>query len=517
MLLCLITAGLAGFDSGANTGDDTVHHASEDKEIAETMTLKDLENATLGIISGTNWDLVVQNEFPNAERKYYLTGTDVLLALQQGKIDAYFADKTTSASLRWDNAPIDYIDEPIKMVSNALILPKEGYDEKLLEQINAFVAEKKDDGTLAFLQQKWFGDSEPEEHPDYTKLTGENGTLKVAVGDTMKPTSYQRGMLYTGYEVDFMTLFAETYGYKLDIYGMSFNALVSTVASGKCDIGACGITINPERAESVMFANPHLETYGVAIIRSGEKLKSGFWNEMKHDFEKTFIREDRWKLILDGMGVTVMISIASVIGGTLFGFGLYILSFSESNVISKMIRGFAKIHSLIIAGTPTPVILLILYYVVFGRIRNMSGIVISIICFILTFGAFVYEHTILSVNSVDQGQREAAYALGYTRNKTFFRVIFPQAMMFFMPSYSSQVVELIKATSVVGYIAVSDLTTIGDLIRSNTYEAFFPLIAIAAIYFLLTWLASVILSFISMRFEPKRRSKKEILKGVKTV
>ena len=123
----------------------------------------------------------------------------------------------------------------------------------------------------------------------------------------------------------------------------------------------------------------------------------------------------------------------------------------------------------------------------------------------------------MSVGSVERGQTEAAYALGYTKNKTFFRIIFPQAMTIFLPSYCGQAVELIKATAVVGYVAVNDLTKMGDIIRSNTYEAFFPLIATAVIYFLLTWLLSLALKLLKLRFEPKRRSKEDILKGVKTV
>ena len=149
-------------------------------------------------------------------------------------------------------------------------------------------------------------------------------------------------------------------------------------------------------------------------------------------------------------------------------------------------------------------------------ILRKGGVKVAVIGFTLTFGAFVYDHMTVSVGSVDNGQTEAAYALGYTKNKTFFRIIFPQAMSIFLPSYCGQAVELIKATAVVGYIAVNDLTKMGDIIRSNTYEAFFPLIATAVIYFLLTWALSLLLKLIKLRFEPKRRKKETILKGVKT-
>ena len=138
----------------------------------------------------------------------------------------------------------------------------------------------------------------------------------------------------------------------------------------------------------------------------------------------------------------------------------------------------------------------------------------AIIGFIFVFGSFVYNHLTLTVNGVDYGQTEAAYALGYTRNKAFFKIVLPQALKVFVPTYTGEVVGLIKATSVVGYIAVNDLTKAGDIIRSNTYEAFFPLIAVAVIYFIITWIVGEALGLLGRKFDAKQRKEKNILKGV---
>lgn len=238
--------------------------------------------------------------------------------------------------------------------------------------------------------------------------------------------------------------------------------------------------------------------------------------EIAQSFEKTFIREDRWKLIVSGIGVTLLISLCSIACGSAFGFGLYMLSTLKKRTLSAVIRKIASVYSRIVAGTPVVVILMILFYVVFGSFADMSGVVVAILCFSLTFGSFVYNHLAVSAGSVDIGQTDAAYALGYTKSKAFFRITLPQAMYIFMPSYRTQAVELVKATAVVGYIAVSDLTKMGDIIRSNTYEAFFPLITTAVIYFLLTWALSALIGLINRRFEPTRRKKEKILKGIKT-
>ncbi|MBR6522574.1 MAG: transporter substrate-binding domain-containing protein [Oscillospiraceae bacterium] len=481
-------------------------------------SLKDIENAAIAIWTGTIWDEIADRDFPNAEKKYFSTSADILLALEQGKVDVAFFERPLYVSLRWENAPVTALETPVGTVSNALILTKEPCNEVLLGQLNDFIAKSKQDGTLEALENKWFADTEPTEHPDYERLAGENGTIRVAVENGMRPLTYRYDHGFTGYEVEMLTIFAREYGYRLEIEGMAFDALIPSVASGKFDIGASGITVTPERAESVRFTDSHVSADGLAVVYTGAKqeAEAGFWDEIKEDFNKTFVREDRWKLLLEGIGITMLISICAAIAGTLVGFGLYMLSRSDVKLLQMTAKGIAKVYSRIIAGTPVVVILMILFYVVFGKLRDMSGIVVAIIGFALTFGAFVYDHMTVSVGSVDRGQTEAAYALGYTKNKTFFRIIFPQAMSVFLPSYCGQAVELIKATAVVGYIAVNDLTKMGDIIRSNTYEAFFPLIATAVIYFILTWILSLLLSRIKVHFEPKRRKPESILKGVKT-
>lgn len=480
--------------------------------------LADFENATLGIFSGSSFDALAKERFPNARRKYYTLVPDMILAVEQGKIDGYITETTYVTAAIWEGAKIQAVKEIIDRTSAGYIFRKDESSDELREQLNAFIRASTENGTLAELQEKWFGDTEPTDKPDFASLTGENGTLRLGVAPDLKPISYIKDGEATGYEMELLVLFAKEYGYKLDISYVTFDAILPGVTTGKYDIGTGAITITEERAQSVNFSESHLTVDVVMVTKADEdaETKVNFWNSVKESFHKTFIRENRWKLIAQGIGITLLISVSAAVLGSLFGFGLYMLSRSDIKVIQALSKGFAKGYSRIIEGTPVVVILMILFYVIFGKIQNMSGIVVAIIGFTLTFGAFVYDHMTVSVGSVDRGQTEAAYSLGYTQNKTFFRVIFPQAMTIFLPSYSGQAVELIKATAVVGYIAVNDLTKMGDIIRSNTYEAFFPLIATAVIYFLLTWGLSLLLKLVKLSFEPKRRSQERILKGVKT-
>ena len=158
-------------------------------------------------------------------------------------------------------------------------------------------------------------------------------------------------------------------------------------------------------------------------------------------------------------------------------------------------------------------VLLILYYIVFSQAR-LSGVAISVITFTLIFAAAVFNMLKGGVVAVGTGQMEAAYSLGYTNRTAFFNIILPQVLPHILPSFKSQIKALIKATAVVGYVAVQDLTKMGDIVRSRTYEAFFPLIAVAVFYFLLAGLLIWIVDRVEIWTVHRRRSGEDAGKEV---
>jgi polar amino acid transport system substrate-binding protein len=164
---------------------------------------------------------------------------------------------------------------------------------------------------------------------------------------------------------------------------------------------------------------------------------------------------------------------------------------------------------------PVVVLLMLFYYLVFAK-AQVTGVFVAIVAFTLTFAAAVFSNLKSSVSAIDRGQTEAAYALGYGNLQTFFSMVLPQALVYFLPSYKSELVSLIKATAVVGYIAVQDLTRMGDIVRSRTYEAFFPLIAVAVIYIIMALILIFLVDRVEIKVDPKRRKREDILKGVKT-
>ena len=475
-------------------------------------TLEDFENATLGVIVGSIYDGYSREFFPNAAIDSYQTFADLFQCVKQGKIDGFLLDIPNLNAVKRTDPGLSHIEIPGCYVDIGYAFGKDDKGEKLQSQMNEFIAELKENGTYDVLFEKWCGEKEPVgalKAPEYPET---NEKLKICLDVSRKPYVYLLENEFAGLEVEIMYLFCEKYGYAPEFESAQWTSGVAGLKEGKYDVVSCGIYITEERKESVNFCDPYISPDVVMVIYEGTE-ESDFFAGLAESFEKTFIREDRWKLIAQGVITTVVISFFSVLFGTAFGFGLYMLIRSRNKAVSNITKVIFKIYSKILAGTPILVILMILFYVIFGK-TDISGAVVSVIAFTLLFGSFVCGHLAITVDSIDKGQIEAALALGYSRNQAFFRIVLPQALKIFMPTFIGETVGLIKGTSVVGYITVNDLTKMGDIIRSNTYEAFFPLIATAVIYFIITWIAADLLGIIAKKFDPKKRKPENILKGV---
>ena len=475
-------------------------------------TLEDFANATLGVIDGSLYDGISKELFPQARRDSYPSFNDLFQCVKQGKIDGFLLDIPNLSAVARTDDRLSWIPVPGCTVEIGIAFGKNDMGDRLQAEVNAFLAQIRENGVYDSMWEAWCGEAEPDQAPVLPDLSG-GRDLKIAVDLSRKPFVYLLNNEYAGFEIELLYRFCEAYGYNPVFESAQWTAGVAGLKSGKYDVVSCGIYMTEERKESVNFCEPYVIADVVMVIYEEAAEEISLWESLQESFEKTFIREDRWKLIAEGVVVTVVISVCSAAGGSILGFALYMLARSEYRAVSVPTKVITRVYARIIAGTPMLVVLMILFYVFFGK-SDISSLLVAIIGFSLTFGSFVYGHLTLCVEGIDRGQTEAAYALGYTRSQAFFRIILPQAMKTFLPTYTGEVVGLIKATSVVGYIAVNDLTKMGDIIRSNTYEAMFPLLAVAAIYFLITWGAAALLGRVQQRLDHHRRKNESILKGV---
>ncbi len=748
--ICLLTIVLL-FLAGAGQADPSTPPAGE------YTALTQLDGLTVGVQTGTNFDAMVTQALPGAQVAYFNGKADLVGALTTRKIAGFVMDEPVVQYLMQENSRITYLPEYLDSYEFAFVFPRTGAGEALRGQFNTFLAQLREEGRLDALALKWFGENEDEKAmPDLSALSAENGVLKVATESGYAPFEYVRGSEVVGYDMEIAALFCQAYGYGLEIVDMNFDGILPALQSGKCDFAAAGISVTPERAESVLFSDPNFSgrtvmavlksdrspaeaaarpeitdfsglkgktvsmltgapfedlvlskapdvahftyfnnmsdillalksgktdaalnnnavaqlavnrddeialfplplqdsTFGFAFAKGDERreawqaacdaippetrlalwqkwtgsddsvktlpaqdwpglngtvrvaacdtlepmsyagaggeikgfdiemillmakemdmhvefvgmefsavlsyVQSGkalmgagsiiataerresvdfidyqpaafvlvvradkgreeavsFWDSIRQSFEKTFLREERWQLFAQGIGTTLLITLLSILFGTALGFGVFLLC-RRGNAVAN---GVTRFSMWLVQGMPMVVLLMILYYIIFGSVA-VSGVFVAVIGFTLTFGASVFGLLKMGVGAVDIGQYEAAYALGHTERHTFFRIILPQAVPRVLPAYQGEIVGLIKATAIVGYIAVQDLTKMGDIVRSRTYEAFFPLIAITVIYFVLEGLFGFAVSRIRVGIDPKRRDPKRILKGVKT-
>ena len=473
----------------------------------EYTDVDQLAHSDIGIVTGTTFTDILLSRLPDAQPVYYNSFADCIEALSSGKIDAFVEDEPIVKSQMLQNDSLTYLDEPLHEFDIAYALSKE--NEELEAKLSEYILTLNKDGTLDELQEKWFeGIPTDDEVIDYRGLPATNGEIKVC-SFQYEPFSWLENDYFRGYEVEILARFCKEYGYALTIDEIDPQAAITAVVSGKYDIAFSCIGITAERAESVLFTESTMHVPAVLVVKKAVTGSKSFLTSVKESFRKTFIVDDRYRMFIRGILTTLLITALSIIFGTLLGFAIYMCC-RRKNKIANAIAG---IFVYLIHGMPVVVLIMVLYYIIFSA-ANIDGTIVSIIGFTLIFASSVFSMLKDGVNTIDIGQTEGAYALGYTDTSTFFKVILPQALPFIMPSYRLQVVELIKATAIVGYIAVQDLTKIGDIVRSRTYEAFFPLIAVALIYFALGGILTFIIKRIEIHIDPKRRSRKRILKGI---
>lgn len=221
---------------------------------------------------------------------------------------------------------------------------------------------------------------------------------------------------------------------------------------------------------------------------------SAGWAEFCSDFYDNLIYADRWKLLLGGLGVTLQITITAIIIGTILGIILAFMKMSST----KWLRGPAKAYIEIIRGTPTTVQLLIMYLGVFASVPAPKWIIASL-AFGMNSAAYVAEIIRGGVESVDKGQIEAGRSLGLSKLQTTVKIVLPQAIKIALPTYTSEFIVLLKETSIAGYIAMEDLTKVASMITSRTFNAWFPLITAALVYFLMTFTLAKIFGALERR------------------
>ena len=233
--------------------------------------------------------------------------------------------------------------------------------------------------------------------------------------------------------------------------------------------------------------------------------------KLKADFILNFVTKNRWKFLTGGLANTLKITLIATLIGIAIGVIIAIVrSTWDKNketmrpglgrFLLSLGNGICRLYLTVIRGTPVVIQLMIMYCIVFASSRN--GIFAAFLSFGMNSGAYVAEIVRSGIMSIDKGQFEASRSIGFDYKNTMIYIIIPQAFKNILPALGNEFIVLVKETSVAGYVALQDLTYVGNMIRSRTYEAFFPLITVALIYLIIV----LILSFLLKRLERRLRN-----------
>ena len=480
LLFCTILIGAAGYEVMAADEAQSTESTSETVNSAD-----DLPGKRIGVQLGTTGDIYVsdyESDGSGTVVERYNKGADATQALKQGKIDCVVIDEQPAIKFVEQNTGIRILDEEFTLEDYAFVVAKS--NTELLDKVNSALEKLEADGTIADIQKNYIGtEDEIGKFPYESKdVSHENGTLTVGTNAEFPPyESYEDGQI-VGIDMDIMRAVSDELGMELKIEDMAFDSIIPAISTGKVDIGAAGFTVTEERKKNVNFTDTYTTSKQVIIVK-----------------------DSRYVYLLKGLGNTLLITVLALLVGVVFGFLIAIVRTNhDRNGGLTILNALCKLYLTIVRGTPVMIQLLIIYYVIFQSI-DTGKIVVAVIAFGLNSAAYVAEIVRSGIMAVDIGQFEAGRSLGLNYKQTMMSIILPQAVKNILPALCNEFISLLKETSISGYIGLMDLTKGGDIIRSVTYEAFMPLIAVALIYLIMVMGLSKVVNLLERKLRSNER------------
>lgn len=492
----------------------TVIRADDFEYLARGAVPEELSKpgARIAGLTGSELAAIPAELWPESEIVNYDSFPDMFVALESGKVDAVAAYHTHLKLAKENYDDIAFVSMPIYTAIDGFGTAKNEKGDRIKEEFNSFLEGIAEDGTYEEIVSKWSKVSTEDDAALNYKFSGENGVLRVSTVGTWFPMTYYSGDQLTGQFIDIVDQFCLKYGYRPEYEVVNYAASVTGINSGKYDMVADSLYITPERLQNINITDPVIACDMYIVVKDESALvhvpkAAAFANKVKKGFYNTFVMGNGLNMILKGLGVTLILTFLSSLLGTLLGALICRLRMSRNNYANA----FARIYVRLIQGIPVLVLLMVLYYIVFTS-ESTSALAVCILGFALDFAAYTSEIFRNGIEAVPVGQSRAAKALGFTPARGFIKVIMPQAMTHIIPVYSGQLVGLLKMTSIAGYISVMELTKVSDIIRSRTFDAFFPLITTAIIYFLLS---NILIKLLSLtKGSAGKKQGGSLLKGV---
>lgn len=236
--------------------------------------------------------------------------------------------------------------------------------------------------------------------------------------------------------------------------------------------------------------------------------------KLKKDFIVAFIEDNRWKYLVEGVSNTIILTFFALILGVVLGVVIaairttYDKQYNEMrNPVAKFFiaigNAVCKVYLTVIRGTPAMVQILIIFFIIMASSDNKM--LCGIIAFGINSGAYVAEIIRGGIMSIDVGQTEAGRSLGFNYAYTMWYIVLPQTFKNILPALANEFIVLLKETAIAGYVGVTDLTRGANIIRGITYQSFWPLLAIAAIYLIMVMFFTKLVDILERRLRKSER------------
>lgn len=230
-----------------------------------------------------------------------------------------------------------------------------------------------------------------------------------------------------------------------------------------------------------------------------------FFESMKEGFIKTFIKENRYEMLLEGLGNTLKVALFATLMGVLIGAIVAIIKVMHKQTGKFKILNFLfEIYTTVIRGTPVVVQLLIFYNIIFAN--SDEAVMVGTLTFGINSGAYVSEIIRAGIMAVDIGQTEAGRSLGLSQPTTMATIVLPQALKNVLPAIGNEFISILKETSVIGFLGVMDLTRFAEKVITRTADVFFPYISIAIVYLVMVMILNYLVKKLEKRLAKSDRS-----------
>ena len=476
-------------------------------------SVADITNKKIGVLVGSAHDTYAIKTFPNATILHYRTAPDIALGVKTGKVDVALYDEVPLQEMLRQDPALGILGESLFSFPVGVGFNKSSGD--LRDSFNRFLVKIKKDGVYAGMVDRWIQKRESR----MPEISGSrsNGVLTTGVTSAGgAPFTFIQDNQLLGFDIELVKRFGAFIGKEVKFADMEFGGLIAAVSSKKVDMIAASIYITEERKKQIDFSDPYYEmgnrvfalksniaAYATQVVQPASE---SYFTSIANSFRSNLIDEKRYLLIWDGLKTTVILSVLSTILGTVLGALVCFMRMSRVRLLS----GLAKAYISVVRGTPVLVLLMLIFYVVFASV-NINSVLVAVIAFGMNFAAYVSEIFRIGIEGVDKGQTEAGIAMGFSRLQTFVHVVLPQTVRRILPGYKGEFISLVKMTSIVGYVAVQDLTKASDIVRSRTFDAFFPLVMVAILYFAISWILLQSLGHVERITDPKYgRAKAEL-------